>query len=161
MPLSLGLIDRLLTRYPGVIAGIKDSSGDGANTAALMERFASRGFSVFAGSENFLLSTLRGGGVGCITATGNVNPGPIVELYRRWQEPEAETLQRGLDATRAAFAKFNMIAAMKSAIAWQSGNAAWATVRPPLVELDATQAAALQAALEVVGFKMPKAETLA
>ena len=40
VPLSLALIGRLLDAYPGTIAGIKDSSGDMANTRALLERFA-------------------------------------------------------------------------------------------------------------------------
>jgi hypothetical protein len=35
---------------------------------------------VFAGSEAFLLRTLRAGGQGCISATANVNPARIVEV---------------------------------------------------------------------------------
>ncbi|MCY1379244.1 hypothetical protein D9M69_669450 [compost metagenome] len=50
---------------------------------------------------------------------------------------------------------------MKAAIAWKSGDAAWATVRPPLVELNAAQTAALKAALDGIGFDMPGADTLA
>src|SRR5262249_57613229 len=80
VPISLALIERLLDAYPGTIAGIKDSSGDWSNTHAMLERFQPRGFDVFAGSETFLLATLRGGGAGCITATGNVNPGTIASL---------------------------------------------------------------------------------
>ena len=85
VPLSLALIERLLAAFPGVIAGVKDSSGDWSNTQAMLERFQPHGFDVFAGSENFLLATMRAGGVGCITATGNVNPAAIVQLYRHWQ----------------------------------------------------------------------------
>ncbi len=161
VPISLDLIDRLLTRFPRTIAGVKDSSGDWNNTSAMLERFAARGFDVFAGSENFLLANLRGGGVGCITATGNVNPGPIVRLYQTWRQADADAQQAALDATRAVFAKFPMIPAMKAAIAWKSGNPAWRHVRPPLVELDAAQAAALQQALDGVGFVMPNAGQLA
>ena len=161
VPISLTLIDRLLTRYPGVVAGVKDSSGDWANTCAMLERFQPRGFDVFAGSENFLLATLRGGGVGCITATGNVNPGPIVRLYHTWRRADADAQQAALDGTRAVFAKFPMIPAMKAAIASKSGNEAWRFVRPPLVELDAVQRSTLQAALDGVGFSMPRAGALA
>jgi 4-hydroxy-tetrahydrodipicolinate synthase len=161
VPLSLDLIDRLLDRYPGQVAGVKDSGGDWNNTAAMIERFAPRGFKVYAGSEAFLLQTLRAGGVGCITATGNVNPGPIVALQQRWQEADADARQAGLNATRNVFGKFPMIPAMKAAIAWKSGDPAWATVRPPLVELNAEQRTALQAALDENGFDMPGAQTLA
>ena len=37
----------------------------------------------------------------------------------------------------------------------------WATVRPPLVELDEGQCAALDAALAAVNFRMPNAASLA
>ena len=161
VPITPGLVARLLKAYPGTVAGMKDSSGDWKNTATMLEQFQPQGFDVFAGSEIFLLATLRGGGAGCITATGNVNPGPIVELFRHWQDADADDRQAGLDATRAVFQKFPMIPAMKAAIAWKSGNDAWCTVRPPLVELNAEQRTALQAALDGVGFRMPDAASLA
>ena len=104
---------------------------------------------------------MRGGGAGCITATGNVNPAAIVQLYKTWTQDGADERQKGLDVTRAAFAKFNMIAAMKAAIAWKSGRDDWKTVRPPLVELNAEQRTALQAALDSAGFQMPNAAKLA
>jgi 4-hydroxy-tetrahydrodipicolinate synthase len=161
VPIPLTLIERLLKAFPGTIAGVKDSSGDWANTQAMLERFQPRGFDVFAGSENFLLATLRAGGAGCITATGNVNPRPIVQLARTWQQSDADAQQKALDGTRAVFAKFPMIPAMKAAIAWKSGRADWCNVRPPLVELDAAQQQALHAALDQVGFVMPNAGALA
>ncbi|HSV82765.1 MAG TPA: dihydrodipicolinate synthase family protein [Ramlibacter sp.] len=161
VPLSLSLIERLLQAYPGIVAGIKDSSGDWSNTAAMLERFQPRGFDVFAGSENFLLATMRAGGAGCITATGNVNPGPIVRLFETWKGADAEAQQELLDRQRAAFAAFPMIPAMKAAIAWKSGRTDWRHVRPPLVELDPAQQLQLQAALDRVGFSMPEAESLA
>jgi 4-hydroxy-tetrahydrodipicolinate synthase len=161
IPITRGLIARLLKAYPGAIAGMKDSSGDWNNTKAMLEEFQPQGFDVFAGSENFLLANLRGGGAGCITATGNVNPGAIVQLFKTWKNQDADAQQAKLDATRAAFAQFPMIPAMKAAIAWKSGRAEWRTVRPPLVELNAEQQQGLQAALDKVGFDIPNANTLA
>ena len=160
IPISLKLIERLLKAYPTAIAGVKDSSGDWAYTQALLSEFQPAGFHVFAGSEAFLLATLRGGGAGCITATGNVNPGPIVALFRHWQEADADARQQAVTATRGAFQKLPMIAAMKAAIAWQSGDAGWATLRPPLVELDAAQTAQLTAELQALRFAMPDAAAL-
>ena len=93
VPIPLPLIARLLKAYPKAIAGIKDSSGDWNNTSAMLKEFQPHGFDVFAGSENFLLANMRGGGAGCITATGNVNPGPIVQLYKTWQETSADEQQ--------------------------------------------------------------------
>jgi 4-hydroxy-tetrahydrodipicolinate synthase len=161
VPITLGLIERLLKVYPRTIAGIKDSSGDWKNTAAMLEQFQPQGFDVFAGSENFLLANMRGGGAGCITATGNVNPGPIVQLYRTWRNADADDQQKKLDAQRAAFAQFPMIPAMKAAIALKTGRKDWAVVRPPLVDLDATQRQALGQALDRVNFVLPNAQALA
>jgi 4-hydroxy-tetrahydrodipicolinate synthase len=160
VPISLVLIERLLKAYPGTIAGVKDSSGNWDNTAAMLREFQPQGFDVFAGSENFLLANMRGGGAGCITATGNVNPGPIVQLYKTWQNADADDQQQRLDATRAAFAQFTLIPAMKAAIAWKSGREDWKVVRPPLIELSAEQRQKLQASLDQAGFDMPKAATL-
>jgi len=154
VPISLALIERLLRAYPGTIAGIKDSSGDWSNTQAMLERFQPRGFDVFAGSETFLLATLRGGGAGCITATGNVNPRRIAELARRWRDPDADTQQAALDAVRTVFQQFPMIPALKAAIAHHAADPGWATVRPPLVELNPLQKNALVQALQSAGFSM-------
>jgi 4-hydroxy-tetrahydrodipicolinate synthase len=155
VPIAHSLIERLLKAYPGTVAGIKDSSGDWNNTSALLERFGQSGFDVFAGSEVFLLRTLRGGGAGCITATGNVNPGPIDGVYRAWKGPQADDLQAGISATRAIFQKYPMISALKAAIAHWSGDEGWSTVRPPLTELTPAQARSLVQDLATVGFDMP------
>src|SRR5205085_6350017 len=94
------LVERLLSTYPRTIAGMKDSSGDWNNTKAMLDAFAASGFDVFAGSERFLLRNLQNRGAGCITATANVNPAAIDGLFRAWQSPHAEGLQRRLDAAR-------------------------------------------------------------
>lgn len=155
VPITLTLIERLLARYPGTVAGVKDSSGDWSNTKAMLERFQPRGFDVFAGSEVFLLRTLRAGGAGCISATANVNPGPIARLAASWQSTGAEERQSALDAVRATFQKFPMIPALKAAVAHFSGDAAYATVRPPLVALLSAQRRELVDALATIGFTMP------
>ena len=155
VPISLSLIERLLKEFPGIIAGIKDSSGDWSNTRAMLERFQPQGFDVFAGSETFLLATKRAGGVGCITATGNVNPSAIAHLARTWQEPDAEAQQAALDVTRTIFAKFPMIPALKAAIAHHAADPEWSVVRPPLVALTPAQREELIRALAAAGFTMP------
>jgi len=155
VPISLALIERLLARYPGIIAGIKDSSGDWNNTRAMLERFQPQGFDVFAGSETFLLATLRAGGAGCISATANVNPAAIAALARVWQQADADARQAALDRVRATFQKFPMIPALKAAIAQFSGDDGWITVRPPLVALDVEQRRQLIDALTPLAFEMP------
>ena len=155
VPISLKLIERLLKAYPKSIAGTKDSSGDWNNTRTTLDAFAKDGFDVFPGSETFLLAGMRNGGKGCISATANVNPAAIHNLYANWQSAAADKLQAGLDTVRNVFQKYPMIPAMKFAIAHWSGHAPWVTVRPPLVEVTAEQSKALLADLEQCDFAMP------
>jgi 4-hydroxy-tetrahydrodipicolinate synthase len=155
VPLGPALIERLCTRYPDVVAGIKDSSGDWSNTRMLVERFQSERFDVFVGSESYLLETLRAGGAGCISATANVNPAAIAQLCRTWRDARADDEQASLDSVRTAFQRVPMIPALKAAIAHFAGDPAWATVRPPLVASTSAQRAELLAALEAARFSMP------
>jgi len=155
VPITLGLIDQLLSRYPGTLAGVKDSSGDWSNTKAMLERFKDRSFDVFAGSEVFLLDNMRGGGKGCITATGNVNPGPIDQVWRNWRSADADKLQAGITATRKIVQKQPMIPALKAITAHFGNDPQWKTVRPPLVELTPAQESELIRDLKAAGFSMP------
>ncbi len=156
VPITLHLIERLLTRYPGIVAGVKDSSGDWSNTRAMLERFKDRSFDVFAGSEVFLLDNMRGGGKGCITATGNVNPGAIDGVFRNWRGPDADKLQAGITATRKIVQKVPMIPALKAIVAHFGNDPQWRTVRPPLVELRADEERSLITELKAAGFAMPR-----
>ena len=153
--ISLKLIGMLLAKYPGIVAGVKDSSGDWNNTKAMLDEFSKSGFQVFAGSEAFLLDNMRHGGAGCITATGNINPGPIDNVYRNWRAADADQLQAGISATRKIVQKQPMIAALKAAIAHFGNDPQWKTVRPPLVELTREQEGRLIPELKAAGFTMP------
>lgn len=152
VPISLGLIERLIAAYPGTVVGLKDSSGDWSNTKAVLEAFP--GFGTFAGSEVFLLDNLRGGGVGCITASGNVNPGGIRKVFENWQTDEADALQARITEIRKTIQAYPMVPALKAMTARFADSADWARPRPPLMPLDEAQAAALMADLDAIGFDM-------
>jgi 4-hydroxy-tetrahydrodipicolinate synthase len=153
------LVERLLKAYPNTIAGMKDSSGDWNNTKTFLDAFAKNGFDVFVGSESFLLANMRNGGVGTISATANVNPAAIYELYRRWDTAgDADQQQSKLNVVREAFSSSrfpSMIAALKQAIAIYGNDPEWTRLRPPLVELTTEQAKLLAAELKAIGFAMP------
>jgi 4-hydroxy-tetrahydrodipicolinate synthase len=126
-------------------------------------------FDVFVGSESFLLANMRNGGVGTISATANVNPAAIYELYKKWVRSrtggkaavrdDLDDQQTKLNVVRDVFSsrKFpSMIAALKQAIAIYADDPAWRTVRPPLVELTPEQAKTLAAELSAIGFRWRK-----
>jgi 4-hydroxy-tetrahydrodipicolinate synthase len=151
------LVERLLRAYPTTIAGMKDSSGDFANTKTMLDLFAAERFDAFVGSEKFLLANLRAGGVGCITATGNVNPSAIDRLYREWRSPDAERLQDAVNQVRGVVEKVPVIPALKAILAHHAADPAWRATRPPLVEIPPAQRDALLAELAKLGFEMPGA----
>ena len=169
------LVERLLKAYPSAIAGMKDSSGDWNNTKTFLDAFAKDAFDVFVGSESFLLANMRNGGAGTISATANVHPRAIHELYekcsgvcvkrRRNQKAlgtsastptDLEALQARLNVVREVFSnkKFpSMIAALKQAIAIYTNDQEWTRVRPPLIELTTEQAKLLATELRAIGFR--------
>lgn len=152
VPISLNLIERLITSYPSVVVGLKDSSGDWSNTLSVLKRFP--GFITFAGSEVFLLDTLRHGGAGCITATGNVNPGGIRKVYEQWQASHADVLQARITEIRNAIQSYPMIPALKAITSNFYDDPKWLTVRPPLLCLDNTQIKALMDEMGALEFSM-------
>jgi 4-hydroxy-tetrahydrodipicolinate synthase len=149
---SLDLVGRLIAAYPETVVGLKDSSGDWSNTAALLDRFP--GFAIFPGSEVFLLDALRKGGAGCITASGNVNVPAIRTLYDNWRGPQADALQAEITTLRKALQAYPMVPALKRVVAHFHNDPDWAAVRPPLVALDPAQSAALIADLAELGFTL-------
>jgi 4-hydroxy-tetrahydrodipicolinate synthase len=153
--LSLALLERLVKTYPNTVIGMKDSSGDWAYTESVIKVLAPEGFRVYAGSEVFLMRTMRAGGVGCISATANVNPKAIATLAANWQDAGADQHQIELDQVRAIFQKYHMIAALKTAVAHFSKDVDWLRIRPPLMPLGADQQKKLITELEQIHFSMP------
>ncbi len=153
---SLDLIGRLISSFPGIIVGLKDSSGDFENTRAIIQRFP--GFDVFAGSEVFLLEALRLGGTGCISATANVNVAGIRAIYdSRDNAGAAAQLQERASLIRRTIQKFSLVPAVKAIVAQKYADPAWKAVLPPLMTLDAASERDLFAGLQAIGFDVQSA----
>ncbi|MDH3414417.1 MAG: dihydrodipicolinate synthase family protein [Gammaproteobacteria bacterium] len=152
VPITSGLIELLLEAFPGVVAGLKDSSGDWDNTAGLLEHFP--GFAVFPGSETYMLKGLRSGGAGCITATANANPGAIRRVYDAWHEGDgaSDSLNERIVAVRAAIAEYPLVPALKFLASRLYDDPAWRNVRPPMLPLSDANGADLMERLERAGF---------
>jgi 4-hydroxy-tetrahydrodipicolinate synthase len=149
---SLELVGRLIRAYPDTVVGLKDSSGDWQNTAALLERYP--GFAVFPGSEVFLLAGLRKGAAGCITATGNINVRGIRRVWENWRGQEADALQAEITLLRQTMQAYPMVPALKRVVAHFRNDPNWAFVRPPMLPLGTAQSAALLADLAKLGFAL-------
>ena len=145
---SVELVGRLIDAYPGIVAGLKDSSGDWSYSEALLSAYP--GFRVLSGSETFLLENLRHGGGGCITATGNVNARRIRAVYDAFEAGagEAEALQAEISAMRSCTQAKPVIPALKHIVAHYRDDPGWAAVRPPFRALPAADGESLIGELE-------------
>lgn len=137
---SVDLVGRLIEAFPKIVVGLKDSSGDWNNTKALLDAYPD--FTVFPGSEIFLLDGLRNGAAGCITATGNVNARMIRNVYDNWQGDQADALQEEITSLRTTIQARPMIPMLKAVIAHYNDDPGWARLRPPFLPLDASEAQA-------------------
>ena len=135
VPVTEGLIALLVDRYPNVVAGVKDSSGDWSNTRMMLDRFPH--LAIFPGSEVFLLDGLRAGGAGCITATSNVNAAGARAVFDAWNDGrgDADAKQAAATAVRKAVDRHAGIPAQKYLLAHHRNDPAWRTVRPPMTAL--------------------------
>lgn len=151
VPITLPLIRRLLDAFPGIVKGVKDSSGDYANMKAMVDAFAAEGFEVYSGSDAFLQKILLEGGAGCITAASNANClwGGIVHAHRTGAE--ADRAQAVLNATRAAASSVPLIAGLREVIARSTGDATWRHIRPPNMPLSAGEAEKAWAGWQAAG----------
>jgi 4-hydroxy-tetrahydrodipicolinate synthase len=142
------LIGRLADAYPGVIAGLKDSSGDAARIERLCREFPQ--LDVFAGSEAFLLDTLRWGGAGCISANANVVAREAREVYDLHSRGEdAESAQAVLTEFRRAFQGLPIVPTLKALLRERTGDDGWLNVRPPLDPVSVDEARDIAARLPV------------
>jgi 4-hydroxy-tetrahydrodipicolinate synthase len=155
VPITHKLVERLMKAYPKQIAGMKDSSDDWPHTKSMIDAFAKDGFDVFSGNEKPLIENIKSGGAGCISATANINPGKIAEVYKTWKTPQGETLQGWINDVRGVMQGYVMIPALKYCIAHYAGDAPWTSVRPPLVETDEKTGRDMIAKLDKLGFTMP------
>ncbi len=137
------LVRRLRQDFPEAIAGIKDSSGDWEN---MQQLFEIEDLVVYPGSELFLLDGLKLGSEGCITATANINAGPIakvVELFDAGDLAGAEAAQTEISAFRKLIQGPGAIPGQKRLLAMETGDARWANLRPPLRAVSEAEGRAL------------------
>ena len=149
--LPISLVRKLRADFPDQVVGIKDSSGDWANTEKLL---GIEGLIVYPSSESTLKVALPLGAPGCITATANLNAAAIAEFITAFDEGDTirvAYMTEGLEAIREAVASRDFIATPKRYLAMESGDARWANVRPPFIPAPESAASALKKDIDAIG----------
>lgn len=158
LDIGTDLLVRLNSAYPETVVGVKDSSGNWEDMRAVAE--AIPGFGTFAGTEQYLLDTLRAGGAGCITATGNVTAHLCQRVYAAYSSGDqkaADAAQAEATAVRLMLQAHGAVPALKEIMADHTGNPAWRNMRPPMLPLSAEKATALRTDMENAGFSLAAA----
>lgn len=151
--ISLELTARLREAFPGVIVGVKDSSGKIESMEAFARAFDN--FSVLAGADPFMLPLLRAGGAGCITSSSNLIGRHLRVVFDNWfdatQSAKVDAAQARINTWRDLSNAFVQLPTIKAMLARRRNHAGWSRVRPPLVDLTPAE-------LDVVWAKMAELE---
>ena len=142
------LAGRLAADFPDVVIAYKDSSGNFDNTKAIIA--AAPAISVFPGAETFLRVGVESGGMGCISATCNINPAKIRRVYDVAVgdvEGDLDQVNDEMIAFRKKVEGYAPIPAMKGLLAVQRNESRWRNVRPPLLAASTEQTTELLANL--------------
>lgn len=135
--ISLELTARLRETFPGIIVGVKDSSGKIESMQAFASAF--QDFSVLAGADPFMLPLLRSGGAGCITSSSNLIGKHLRVVFDNWfddtQSDKVDAAQARINAWRDLSNAYVQLPTIKAMLAKRRNHAGWTRVRPPLVEL--------------------------
>jgi len=138
--LSVGLIDRLKRAFPGVVTGVKDSSGDYANTEAYLKAHGE--LAILVGDERLLAKAVRNGAQGSICGVANLVPHllrPIV--YEGKDDPTVNALVDEI-------CSHPVLAAVKALVGHLHGDAGYGAMRAPLEALDEARRQRLFAAYD-------------
>ncbi len=148
VPITPGIIEGLLESHPGQFYGLKDSSGDTFYLTELLRNHPQ--LQVFVGHEQQVLNGLYDGAAGIISAIANVWPGAVRAVL------DAHTSDGDVAHAQARLSDlFTLLAGntpplLKVALPWVS-DLPRTSVRVPLTNLSAAEAARLRENLDALG----------
>jgi 4-hydroxy-tetrahydrodipicolinate synthase len=127
VPLSVALVGRLAQAFPGVVTGVKDSSGDWPYTQELLK--AHSDLIILIGDERHLAAGTRMGGQGAISGMANFAPLEVGAMANEGRDDE-----RVVDFV-AELLKFPVTPAVKAMVARMLDDENWLAVRAPLLSI--------------------------
>ena len=144
------LICRLVEVFGSAIVGVKDSTGDAANSLSLVNHFPD--ISIFTGDDRVMPGLVAAGGAGIIGGLPNLF---AADLRRIYEDPtgQATAHLRENQARRiAAIASRGDLTAVKATLATLYNDPEWTRPLPPLRALSPAQTDALLLALAETGY---------
>lgn len=153
LPFTTKLVERLVSKYPDNIIGMKDSGGDWSHMEEILKEIP--GFRLYAGNEKYLLPVLRAGGVGCISASANLTSPAVAAVYEAWKKNGGEKEQARATSLREVLEKYPSIGTLKYLFAKLSGEQDWLNIRPPNTVLSNEEGTLVEQQLKELDFSNP------
>jgi 4-hydroxy-tetrahydrodipicolinate synthase len=150
VPFTVGLIEKLVSKYPDNIIGMKDSGGDWSHMEEILK--AIPGFRLYTGNEKFLLPVLKAGGPGCISANANFTSPEAAAVYQAWKKESGEKEQAGLSRLREVLDTYPSIGTLKYILAKWSGEKDWLHLRPPNTILSEEEGLLIEKKLKEINY---------
>lgn len=126
--ISVGLVQRLKTAFPGIVVGVKDSSGSYANTEALLKAHGE--LAILVGDERQLAKAVRNGAQGSICGVANLVPHLLRPMvYEGVDSPVVNALVDEI-------CSHPVLPAVKALVGHLHGDAGFGAMRAPLEALD-------------------------
>lgn len=140
--ISVGLVQRLKTAFPGLVIGVKDSSGSYANTEALLKAHGE--LAILVGDERQLAKAVRNGAQGSICGVANLVP----ELLRPmvYEGKDSAVVNALVDE----ICSYPVMAAVKALTGHIHGDSGYGAMRAPLEALDEATRKRLFAAFDSI-----------
>ncbi len=105
---SLNCVEELKNKFPNQIVGIKDSSYN------IYDKYKKNDLSIFVGSEEKLLSGLKVGCHGAISATCNITSSIARKVFDDFHSNKIQTQNEKLCNIRKVFKQFNLVSGLHS-----------------------------------------------
>jgi 4-hydroxy-tetrahydrodipicolinate synthase len=142
VPLPTTLIGRIDRAFPGVVTGVKDSSGDWPTTQRYLADHPQ--LHILVGDERLLARAVRHGGSGAINGCSNF----CARLLLPMVEEGAEV--PGIAELVDLLLRFPVTPAVKALVAHCHGDPAYLYTAPPLLPAESSARAQLGAAFDAV-----------
>ncbi|WP_425416217.1 dihydrodipicolinate synthase family protein [Oricola indica] len=135
--ISLRVVRRLTEKYPGIVAGLKDSGGDADLTRQYILSFAE--MEIYTGNEVDLPELNPIGIAGTICGLANIMPGFMRALVDTRNSYEGRPMIESLRNADAILSRFAFIPSAKAIIADTMNDPNWLRVMPPMSQPPAVQ----------------------
>ncbi|MFA6967891.1 dihydrodipicolinate synthase family protein [Bosea sp. (in: a-proteobacteria)] len=126
--ISIDLVQRLKTAFPGIVAGVKDSSGSYANTEALLKAHGE--LAILVGDERQLAKAVRNGAEGSICGVANLVPQLLRPMVYEGKDSPV------VNALVDEICSHPVLASVKALVGHVHGDSGYGAMRAPLEALD-------------------------